>query len=439
MKQFVLSVLCLCLSWGVLARPVEVVFWHSMAGQLGRELNQLVDEFNRSQPEYHIRPVYKGDYLECLTSFAAAFQAKRPPDLVQVFEVGTQTLLAPRGIIKPVYELMQEQGLSLPETSMFPLVKQQYSQHGRLMAMPFNLSIPVLFYNQAALRKAGYDAQSFPKTWDELESLAAKLRKSGYACAYTTAYPAWILLESYAALHDLSLFRAEDSTQVSYDHPLIMAHLERLRRWQKLHYFEYGGRMDDATVLFTSGRCPLYSHSSGVYSSLTEIVAFPVGMSALPIEANQLGKRHHNVAGGAAIWAVADKPPSVYQGIARFFIYLARPDVQMRWHQNTGYLPLGITGIYEHLATHSQHPALNLARQELGDLDRQTLNRGDFSMQNQIRMINDEAFEAIFSGIKGPKAAMAEAALRAEHALRRFKQNTTSNDLPATKWSRPIV
>lgn len=426
MKRFFLSMLCLCVSWRVIAHPVEVVFWHSMAGQLGRELNQLVDDFNQRQPEYKIRPVYKGDYLECLTSFAAAFQAKRPPDLVQIFEVGTQTVLAPQGIIKPVYELMQEQGLSLPEASMFPAVKKQYSQHGRLMGMPFNLSIPVLFYNKEALLKAGYDAQSFPKTWDELERLAAKLKKIGYSCAYTTAYPAWVLLESYSALHDLSLLSPEDPTKISYDHPLMIEHLTRLRRWQKLHYFEYGGRMDDATVLFTSGRCPLYSQSSGAYSGLTEIVSFPVGMAALPIEAHhRWSRRNNNVAGGAAIWAVADRPPSVYQGIARFFVYLARPEVQERWHQKTGYLPVGITGSYEKLATHSQHPALNLAREALGHLHQQTLNRGYFGVQNKIRMINDEALEAIFSGMKGPKEAMAEAALRADHALKRFQQNTT--------------
>lgn len=396
------------------AKPTEIVLWHSLAGQLGTELQALVNGFNQSQIHYIIKPVYKGDYIESLTSFAAAFQAKEPPALIQVFEVGSTTMLAPKGIIKPVSELMQEQGFPLPKDIFFPAVRSYYSEQGQLMAMPLNSSIPVLFYNADTLVKVGYSQDSFPQTWDELEILAGKLKKAGYQCTYTTAYPAWILIESFSALHGLPMIDSSH-TKANYNSKKMIAHLTRLRRWQKLHYFQYGGRSDDATILFTSGHCPLFSQSSGGYNSLSSLVNFRLGVAPMPLDKNISEQRYNNVIGGAALWVTANQSTKVYQGIAEFFNYLIKTDVQERWHLHTGYLPLGMQGI------HSSHPVLAIAQLDLyGKYSRETSR---INAQNQIRAINDEALENIFAGIKSSQQAMDEAVVRANQALSRFKRN----------------
>ena len=404
------------------AKPVEIVLWHSLAGHSGSEIQTLVNGFNHSQKDYVIKPIYKGGYIESLTSFAAAFRAHQPPALVQVFEVGTTTMLVPAGIIKPVDELMQEQGLTLPEASFFPAVREYYSEHGQLMAMPFNTSVPALFYNTEALAKVGYTANSIPRTWDEFEVLAAKLKSAGFSCVYTSGYPAWILSESFSAMHGLPMTDAVTKKAI-YNNKGVVSHLARLRRWQLSGYFEYGGRSDDATILFTSGRCPFMSQSSGAYNSLSELVPFRVGMVALPMDNHASVRRHNNVAGGAALWAVAGHTTAVYKGIAQFFVYLSAPIVQQHWHQNTGYLPLGRDGIYMPLAKESSHPSLLLAQTELvGNKDSLPVLR--LGAQNQIRAINDEALELIFAGIKNPQQAMDDAVIRTNHALLRFEHNT---------------
>ncbi len=405
------------------AKPIEIILWHSLAGDAGSEIQALAKDFNRSQSGYRIKPIYKGDYIESLTSFAAAFRAHQPPALIQVFEVGTTTMLKPSGIIKPVDALMQEEGLTLPETSFFPAVRAFYSEHGHLMAMPFNTSVPALFYNADALAKVGYSAQSFPRTWNELEILASKLKQAGFSCAYTSAYPSWILIESFSATHGLSM--ADAVTQkASYNNKHIIHHLARLVRWQKLHYFEYGGRTDDATILFTSGRCPLLSQSSGAFNSLSKLVPFKVGMDVLPLDSDVSNRRFNNVSGGAAIWAVAAQTPEVYRGVAQFFTYLAKPLVQQRWYQNTGYLPLGTKGVYKQLVSDSKHPSLRLAQVELVN-NNEAVPALRLGPQNQIRAINDEALEVIFAGIKSPQQAMDDAVIRANYALKRFAHNTS--------------
>lgn len=419
----ILYVLVVCLILTPLqAKPVEIVLWHSLAGQLGTEVKKLAAGFNNSQTDFVIKTVYKGDYLESLTSFVAAYRAKQPPSIIQVFEVGTATMLAPKGIIKPVDELMREQGMSLPEASFFPVLRDRYSEQGHLMAMPFNTSIPVMFYNADALIKLGYTADSFPRTWDEFEVLAAKLRQAGFSCAYTSAYPGWILIESFSAIHGHAMFESTTGKPI-YNNQYVINHLERLLRWQKVHYFEYGGRTDDATTLFTSGRCPLFSQSSGAYNALVKLVPFRVGIAVQPLDKQVSIKRFNNVSGGAALWAVAGQSPASYQGIARFFSYLAQPDVQQTWYQNTGYLPLGAKGVFESMVFINKHPSVVLAQTELSGKNNDT-PATLLGMQNQIRQINDEALEVIFAGIKSPQQAMDDAVNRANHAMLRFRKNT---------------
>ncbi|HAT2066383.1 TPA: extracellular solute-binding protein [Legionella pneumophila] len=404
------------------AKPVELVFWHAMAGHLGDEVRLLADDFNKSQNQYRVKPIYKGNYTETLTNFAAAFRARQAPSIVQIFEVGTSIMLAPPGVIKPVDLLMSEQGISLPKDDFIQSVREFYSRDGQLMAMPFNLSAPVLYYNADILAKVGYGKHNFPQTWSAMEIMAEKIKKAGYDCTYTTAYPGWVLFESFLAIHGLPITQGNPA-RAAFHTPQLMAHFQRLKRWHDLHYFRYGGRVDDATILFTSSVCPLFSQSSGAYNSLSALVPFHLGVATMPLDTGASPIRHANVAGGAALWAVGGQTEEQYRGIARFFAFIAKPEVQKRWHEHTGYLPLGLKGIYANIVQSSQHPALLLARTDLED-NLPVKPYKHMGPQNQIRGINDEVLEAMFADLMSPEEALNEATIRANHLLLRFARNT---------------
>jgi sn-glycerol 3-phosphate transport system substrate-binding protein len=430
MKISILFLIALLSNSLVFAERTELVLWHGMAGHLGDEVRLLADDFNRSQNEFTLKPVYKGNYVETLTSFAAAFRAGEAPAIVQIFEVGTAIMLSPKGVIKPVDVLMQEQGMSLPKDEFIQSVREFYSRDGQLMAMPFNLSAPVLYYNLDILAKVGYSKTNFPRTWDEMEVLAEKLKKAGYDCTYTTAYPGWVLFESYLAIHGLPLIQA-NPLQAVFNTPQLAKHYQRLKRWHDLHYFRYGGRVDDATIFFTSGLCPLFSQSSGAYNSLSALVPFHLGVATMPLDTQASSVRHANVAGGAALWAVAGQSPEQYRGIAQFFVFIAKPEIQKRWHEHTGYLPIGMKGRYAQIVQSSTHPTLMLARGDLED-NGQAKPFKHFGPQNQIRGINDEFLEAMFAGLISSKDALDEAIVRTNHVLLRFSRNT-QEDLPVSQ------
>jgi sn-glycerol 3-phosphate transport system substrate-binding protein len=331
-------------------------------------------------------------------------------------------MLSPKGVIKPLDALMQEQGMSLPKDDFIQSVREFYSRDGQLMAMPFNLSVPTLYYNLDILAKVGYNKANFPRTWDEMEVLAEKLKQAGYDCTYTTAYPGWVLFESYLAIHGLPVTQANPVRAV-FNTPQLLRHFQRLKRWHDLHYFRYGGRVDDATIFFTSGVCPLFSQSSGAYNSLSTLVPFHLGVATMPLDTQVSTVRHANAAGGAALWAVEGQNKEQYNGIARFFVFIARPEIQKRWHEHTGYIPLGLKGIYADIVQSSQHPTLLLAQNDLED----NLHAKPFKNQgpqNQIRGINDEVLEAMFAGLISPEVALQEAITRSNHVLLRFSRNT---------------
>lgn len=421
MIRFSLFLCVLLCTLSVHAKRIELVLWHGMAGHLGDEVRLLADDFNQQQTQYFVKPVYKGNYVETLTSFAAAFRAKQPPAMVQIFEVGTAIMHSPKGVIKPVDELMQEQKIALPKEEFIPSVREFYSKDGQLMALPFNLSTPILYYNLDILAKVGYTSANFPRTWEEMELLAQQIKKAGYDCTYTTAYPGWILFESFLAIHGLPLTQGMPARAV-FDTPKLVSHFARLKRWHELHYFRYAGRVDDATILFTSGLCPLFSQSSGAYNSLAALVPFRLGVASMPLDSQISPIRHANVAGGAALWVVAGQTQEQYKGIAQFFAFIAQPKTQQRWHEHTGYLPLGMQGIYAGILKTSHHPNLLLAQTDLKTNVHDKPLRY-YGPQNQIRNINDELLEAMFAGLIKPDEAVHEASTRVNHILFRFSRN----------------
>lgn len=416
-------ILWLLLVSNAAANPVTITLWHSFAGQLGDEFKSITQEFNHSQQQYVINTVYKGEYTDALTSFAAAFRAGRPPDIIHVFEVGANIMLSPPGIIKPLAELIEEQHANLPIEDFLPAIRQFYTVAGKIQAMPFNVSIPIIYYNAEILKQVGIQRENFPRTWQELEIVVQKLKDEGYSCIYTSSYPAWIHVESFLALHGLTMVHPVNQHWAAFLNTAVLTHLKRLKHWQNQHFFEYGGRANNATILFTSGRCVMFSQSSGSYKSLAALTYFPIGVAPMPLDNKLSNIRYNNVIGGGALWTVVGLTPLKYAGIAAFYTYLAQPEVQDRWHKKTGYIPLGLTGKYQRL-TIDTDPILTIAQADLSN-PVNPLTAPQIP-QNQIRMINDEAMEAIFAGIKTPEIALNKALNNINTALKRFARNTHS-------------
>ena len=178
----------------------EIVWWHSMGGALGDRLNDLANGFNASQKNYKIVPVFKGTYPESMTAAIAAFRAGNAPHILQVFEVGTATMMAAKGAVIPVAKVMADAKEPFEPKVYLPSVAGYYTDSkGNMLSYPFNSSTVVYYINKDMFKKAGLDPNKAPKTWKEFGAAAEKLKASGQQCVYTTGWPSWMHIENFSA------------------------------------------------------------------------------------------------------------------------------------------------------------------------------------------------------------------------------------------------
>ncbi len=410
--------------------PVEIQWWHAMSGPLGDWVNDLAKEFNASQKDYKVVPTYKGTYDESMTAAVAAFRAGNAPHILQVYEVGTATMMAAKGAIKPVGEVMTQGGAKFDPKAYVPAVAGYYTApNGQMLSFPFNSSTTIFYYNKDAFKAAGLDPNKAPSTWPEVALAAAKLKASGHRCPFTTSWISWTQLESFSTWHN-TLFATQNngfggpSARLAFNSPLHLRHFDNLANMAKQGLFVYKGRANAADVTFPSGECAMITGSSGLYARVSKEAKFAYGIAPLPYYPDVTGAPQNTVIGGASLWVMNGKKAEEYKGVAAFFNYLSKADVQSASHKRTGYLPI-TTAAYEMTEKsgfYKQFPGTDVA---VTQMIRKTTDKsrgvrlGNF---NQIRTIIDEETEQIWSGKKAPKEALETAIQRGNEQLERFQK-----------------
>ena len=412
----------------------EVQWWHAMSGPLGEWVNDLAKDFNASQKDYKVVPTFKGTYDESMTAAVAAFRSGNAPHILQVFEVGTATMMSAKGAIKPVGEVMTEGGAKFDTKAYIPAVAGYYTApNGQMLSFPFNSSTTIFYYNKDAFKAAGLDPEKAPATWPEVALAAGKLKAAGHKCPFTTSWISWTQLESFSTWHN-TLFATQNngfggpSARLAFNSPLHVRHFENLANMSKQGLFVYKGRANAADVSFPSGECAMMTGSSGLYARVSKEAKFAYGIAQLPYYPDVAGAPQNTVIGGASLWAMAGKKPDEYKGVAAFFNYLSKPEVQSASHKRTGYLPITMAAfeLTEKSGFYKQFPGTDVA---VTQMVRKTTDKsrgvrlGNF---NQIRTIIDEETEQIWSGKKQPKEALDTAIKRGNEQLERFQKANKS-------------
>ncbi|MBK6869340.1 MAG: sn-glycerol-3-phosphate ABC transporter substrate-binding protein UgpB [Burkholderiales bacterium] len=408
----------------------EIHWWHSMGGALGEWVNDLAKEFNASQSAYKITPTFKGSYDESMTAAIAAFRAGNAPHILQVFEVGTATMMASKGAIKPVAEVMKQAGVAFDPKAYVPAVAGYYTApNGQMLSFPFNSSTTVFHYNKDAFKAAGIDPNKPPTTWPEVASAAAKLKASGHKCPFTTSWVSWTQLESFSAWHNVLFATLNNGfggmgTRMAVKTPLHVRHIENLANMAKQGLFVYKGRGNAADATFVSGECAMTTGSSGLYANVKRNAKFASGIGALPYYPDVTGAPQNTVIGGASLWVMAGKKAEEYKGIGQFFAHLSKPEVASESHKRTGYLPVTIAAyeLTEKSGFYKENPGTDVAVQQM--IRKTTDKSRGIRLGNfvQIRTVVDEELEGVWAGKKASKEALDAIVKRGNEQLERFQK-----------------
>jgi len=412
---------------------IKAEFWHAMTGELGSELDRLVADFNRSQSDDRIVAVRKGGYTETVTAAIFAVRTHAQPAIVQVNEVATATMMAARGAIYPVFELMRHEGIGFDRDAFLPAISGYYSDMaGNLLSFPFNASTPILYYNKDLFRDAGLNDKEAPKTWPEVEAAARKLRQSGVPCGFTTHWPSWVNVENFSAFHDVPIATKANGlagfdAKLTINNPLMIRHVAALAEWQKTKLFDYSGRDIKAQPRFPSADCGIFIGSSALRAYVTANSRFDVGYGMLPYWPDVPAAPQNSIIGGATLWVLRGRPEEEYRAVARFFAYLSQPQVQAIWHQNTGYLP-ATQAAYELTRAqgfYDRNPGTAIAIEEINHKppteNSRGLRLGSFVL---VRDAIEDELEQAFAGKKSAKAALDSAVARGNELLRQFERAT---------------
>ena len=415
-------------------QKVQVDFWHGLTQPLGGILEQIVTDFNASQAKYQVNASFKGSYPETMVAAIAAFRAGNAPHIVQMFEVGTATMMAARGAIKPVYQLMQETGTPFDPKAYVPAIRWYYSlSDGRMMSMPFNSSTAITWYNWDAFKKAGLDPTKPPRTWKQTREAAKKIRDTNAAaCGITVGWPTWTQFEEFGAIHDVPLASLANGldglgAELKINSPLYIRHSQDLLDMQKEGSFKYGGRDNAAEALFPTGECAIVHTSSAFRARVMREAKFQWGTTFLPFYDDVPTAPKNSIIGGASFWVMTGpkRTTEEYKAVAEFFRYISQTDVQAKWHMDTGYLPITLAAYDKVKASgfYEKNPDMEIPYKEL-TLTEPTENSRGLRLGNmpEIRNIIQEELEKAFQGQEGAKQAMDTAVQRGNAVLRNFER-----------------
>jgi len=408
----------------------EIQWWHAMTGANNDVVNRLAEEFNASQSEYKVVPSYKGAYPDTMNAGIAAFRAGNAPHIMQVFEVGTATMMGATGAIKPVYQLMKDAGEPFDPKAYLPTITGYYSTaKGDMLSFPFNSSSMVMWVNKDALKKAG--VTEIPKTWPEVFDAAKKLKAAGHdTCGFSNGWASWAHIEQFSAWHNVPIGTKANGldgfdTELKFNSPLHVKHLQNLVDLQKDKVYSYGGRGRANESRFSSGECAIFLTSSGYYGTAKATAKFDFTSAPMPYYPDVQGAPQNSIIGGASLWVMGGKKPEEYKGVAKFFTFLSDTNRQADLHQKSGYLPITKAAYEKSIKDgfYEKNPVLQTPLKELTNKEPTENSRGlRFGNMVQMRDVWAEEIEAALDGKKSAKEALDTAVSRGNAMLRTFEK-----------------
>ncbi|MES2749901.1 MAG: sn-glycerol-3-phosphate ABC transporter substrate-binding protein UgpB [Pseudomonadota bacterium] len=411
----------------------EIQWWHAMTGGNNEVVVKLAEEFNASQGDYKVVPSYKGSYPDTMNAGIAAFRAGNAPHIMQVFEVGTATMMAATGAVKPVHVLMKEAGEKFDPQAYLSAITGYYStSKGEMLSFPFNSSSTVMWINRDALKKA--NIAEIPKTWPDVFDAAKKLKAAGYAtCGFSNAWVTWVNLEQLSSWHNVPLASKANGldgfdTVLEFNGPLQLKHLQTLIDLQKDKTYDYSGRTNTGEGRFTSGECPIFLTSSAFFGQVKANAKFDWTNAPMPYYPDQTGAPQNSIIGGASLWIMGGKKPEEYKGVAKFLAFLSDTDRQVAIHKASGYLPITKAAYAKAKADgfYKDQPYLETPLLELTNKEPTANSRGlRLGNMVQLRDIWAEEIEGALAGKKTAKEALDASVTRGNAMLRQFERTVS--------------
>jgi sn-glycerol 3-phosphate transport system substrate-binding protein len=404
----------------------ELQLWHSLEGAGAAELERIAESFNASQADYRVVPSYKGGSRDALAAAVAAQRSGQGPHVVQVDDNAVPLAEESPRSFAPLYQVMAEAGMPLRTSTFVSALEERFTDdRGRLLSLPFNASTPVLYYNRDVFKAAGLDPEKPPRTWAEVQAAALQILDTAAApCAYTTDAPGWVHMENVLSQHNEPLSSGQGAaSRLVFNGHLLVLHVGMLSSWVSSGLFNYFGG-GEAEQRFASGECGMLTGASNSVADIQRKAEFRVAMAALPVHADR-PMTDTLVPRSGSLWITAGKKKAEYAGVAKFFAFLSKPEIQAQWHQATGFLPTTVAGfeLTRKQGYYDRHPGADIPMHGMHAMKGTHRHAGPrfahMLTTARLRPILDEELEAVWGKrSKTPKEALDDAVERGNKLLK---------------------
>ncbi|WP_432354263.1 ABC transporter substrate-binding protein [Sporosarcina sp. A2] len=390
---------------------VSIEFWHAMSGTGQVSLDEIVANFNESQEKYEVKAEFQGTYEESLTKLRSVGGTKDAPAITQVFEIGTKYMID-SGYIEPIQKFIDKNNFNADELEQNIL--NYYKVDDELYSMPFNSSTPVMIYNKDAFKAAGLDPEKAPETFSEVIDAAAKLKK-GEMYGFSMLTYGWFFEQLLATQGGEYVNedngRTGDATEATFNGEEGRLVFETLNTMNKAGTFgNFGTNWDDIRAAFASEKVAMYLDSSAGVAGVIDTAPFEVGVAYIPY-ADEV-KRNGVVIGGASLWMSKGIAEEEQDAAWEFMQYLTTPEVQAKWHLDTGYFAINPKAYDEEnvKAKWEEFPQYKVTVDQLQDTEPGFATQGALiSVFPESRQQIVTALEDMYQG-KDPQEALDQAA-----------------------------
>ncbi len=332
--------------------PVDITVWYGLGGDTAPAFDDLVARYNASQARVRVQAENQGSYTEALDKYVQSDVGSRP-EVVMFPEYLVQQIADTDSTI-PVGACIEASGFDT--SPLLASALKTYATSGVQWALPFNMSVPVLYYNKAAFEAAGLDPDKPPVTLDELRTTAQALTDAGRTALVVDSgveTSSWYLEQWFARLGeeyvDNGNGRLARGTRVLFDGPTgveLMTQLQSLV--QDGLAYNIGDSPTGFDQLYKMADAGDPGSMTMASSSALATVINVISGGGYPVTVDQLGigpmPGPGDVAsaspGGASLWIVDGKGDAQAAAAWDFIQFATSAEQQSIWADATGYTPV---------------------------------------------------------------------------------------------------
>ena len=416
-------------------------FWYGLSGDLSERIQEMCKDFNATQADFEIVCVSQENYENNLQNTIAAFRANKQPTIAQISDGGVVDLML-SGAYMPVRQLMEANGYDINWSDYFSGIASYFStSQGELLAMPFNNSTAMFYYNTDALQAVGF--KGAPETWEQVEDIATKLKAAGYDCPVAfDPTGQWQWWEEFSAVHNQPIATEGNgfgglNAEVAFNKGKFVEQLGFYKKMYDAGLFVNKSKAAGETSLdaFINGHCQMASSSVADHGTIGRQAKPEMHWDVAMLPVWDGTERSNSFVGGAALWTLKGKSAEEYKGAAAFYNFIATPKQAEWWSTVTGYIPVTNTG-YQAMVAKGFYDAAPYKGRELAIKSltftppteyTRGVRLGNFGA---VRKEVQDAIQAVLFENKPVQQALDEAAERSNAILRKFEKTYQGAQLP---------